>query len=424
MATFNVAAALGKTAKSQDYGFLVDQLDILESQLKGQDGVLSSSDYQVLKGAAQKLYAHPGLTPAQRSNIEVKVASYDSSAKTNEFKKSGDLATIERDLQNNNIDNSTINGSNPVNFMKAKELSLLANLRQIENSIARLDNAGEDSSAHYNKRNALMEDLNNLNQAIEDTTKYQAGSQPTSNLRAYIKTNSKGQIVNIDVLPYGSKSGYVDTNRVYGGLIIAGAPNNKLPNGNVAFKLGNENLVASGSASFDPATGTFTNNNVLKPEAEGGVSNMGTATTYKSFADSGVTTQKTAYPNQYFKPTDSKFIYKMNADGNFTKYASTTPQNLGITENDLMPVSNDFESSNIVPYVKDTVMNGPELNLPTPPAGAPAPTASTTPPASTQQTGGTSRTKSATERSPQTSQGIVGKALDAAKGFFGKLFGQ
>jgi hypothetical protein len=387
--------------------------------------VLSSSDYGVLKSNAQKLYAHPGLTPAQRSNIEVKIASYDASAKTNEFKKSGDLSTIDRDLQNNNIDNSTINGDNPTAFMKAKELSLLANLRQVENSISRLDNAGEDSSAHWNKRNALLEDLNNLNQAIEDTTNYQAGSQPTSNLRAYIKTNSKGQIVNIDVLPYGSKSGYVDTNRVYGGLIISGMPNNKLPNGNVAFKLGNENLVASGSTSFDSATGTFSNNNILKPEAEGGITNMGNATSYKSFTDLGVTTQKSSYPDQYFKPTGSKFIYKMNADGNFTKYASTTPQNLGITENDLMPVSSDFESNNIVPYVKDTVMNGPELNVPTPATGtqipAPAPTST---PAAPALEAGTSRTKSPTERSPQTVGGIAGKAWNAAKGFLGSLFGQ
>ena len=125
------------------------------------------------------------------------------------------------------------------------------------------------------------------------------------------------------------------------------------------------------------------------------------------------------------------FLYQRQDDGSYKKYINSDKEKLGITDNDIIKVPRSYESG-IMNNVVETIDGSVPTQAPVPDASmvGPMPQATTTPqraatttppqaqPAGRSQTGG-----APTERSPQTSQGIVGKAIGVAKGFFSNLFG-
>src|SRR5436309_649399 len=95
-----------------DFGFLVDQLDIKRNQLES-DGKLSPGDYDLLTKQAQTIYAHPGLSPAQRSNVLVKISQYTQEKKVTAQKDSNDIKRLNNNLQDDHLKNAMLFGNNP-----------------------------------------------------------------------------------------------------------------------------------------------------------------------------------------------------------------------------------------------------------------------------------------------------------------------
>ena len=200
MANFDVSFLNPKLrgTSSQDYGFLVDQLDIKRNQLEA-DGKLSPGDYKLLTAEAQKIYAHPGLTPAQRSNIEVKISSYQSDSNKNLSKDANNISRINREIKDDMSKIGLRFSNQPTKFLEAQAAAYNAKIDSLSESINQLEAAGDDATEHYNELTTTLDDYNNTLQALDDVTNYKGGSAPTSNYAAYVVTNSKGEVVDLKV---------------------------------------------------------------------------------------------------------------------------------------------------------------------------------------------------------------------------------
>ena len=430
MANFDVSFLNKKTKKSSggDYGFLIDQLAIKENQLSS-DGKLSPGDYNLLTDEAQKLYAHPGLTPEQRSNVAVKISSYKSDKNKNSLKDSENLTRLDNATKDDNLTSSMILASKPEAFIKANVDSTRAKLNSLSDSINSLNASGDDASAHMLKYQETLNTYNDLLQAEDDIKKYTASptGAPASSFAAYVNTNSKGEVTGIQIDKAGAKTGYAETNGLYGGLPIYG--NAKIFNGKQTFKLGDQSFSATNILVPDPQNpGSFKNNKLVSESSQTSVGGGMTRATAGSYVDvsSDTIRSQTVVPLDSYVKGDKGFIYQAKADGTYKKIVNSSPEKLGIDPSEIPSIPKDYESRLIIPRVSETI----DANIP-PPTPIPStidqnigtPTTTTTPPTGTSAPIGTSRTPSPTDRAPQSSKGIAGRALDSAKSFLGGLFG-
>lgn len=426
MSVFNVSFANKKTQSSgQDYGILVDQLDILESTLAA-DGKLSPGDYTLLTQKAQQLYGHPGLSPAQRSNIEVKIASYKSSGSKSGLKDAQDITQLNNEVKDDQRKASIMAGNNPAVFLKSQAAIQNARVRQLADAVNSLDVSGQDSSAHMNEYNDALSSYQDTLKALDYVEKHVAGSAPTSDYAAYITTNSDGEIVGVNVSREGSQSGYLETNGLYGGLKIYGKLNHK-ENGKNIFLLGNQKY--SGTDVVVPGPdGTMKTSTLVNESMQKGKPGIFT-TAVAGYADMNpqdVKTQSTIRAGGYAEGSNG-FIYQKGSDGKYTKYVNATPDNLNISPNQIIKLPTSMERS-IIPQVATTTdMAHIQPTLPVPPTMTPT-TAPTTPAASTS-TAPMSRLPAGspppqpTSRSPQSSQGLAQRVMGGAKSFLAGLFG-
>lgn len=432
MANFDVSFLNPKLRKSSssDYGFLVDQLDIKQSQLES-DGKLSPGDYDLLAGMAEKIYSHPGLSPSQRSNIEVKIANYKQKKSTDSLKDANDISRINREIGDDMSKIGLRFANDPEKFLTAKAATLNAKIDSLSESINQLESAGDDTSNHINELNSTLSEYNDTLQALDDVKGSVGASAPKSDYAAYVTTNSKGEIVDLKIDRIGGQSGYNETNGLYGGLQVYGKVNRKDASGNKIFQLGNQ---------------TFTASDVVIPNADGSMKpSVLISSDKQKSSKGGITISQSGYTPvdlTQVRPQSSireggwvegekGFLYQRQGDGSYRKYVNSDKTKLGITDNDILRVPRSFEQS-IIKNVTETVDGSATPEAPVPmtmfsqPAG-PAPVAgmtTTTEPTksqgkSTPNTGG-----APTERAPQSSQGIAQKAIGAAKGFLGRLFGQ
>lgn len=431
MANFDVSFLNPKLrgTSSQDYGFLVDQLDIKRNQLEA-DGKLSPGDYKLLTAEAQKIYAHPGLTPAQRSNIEVKISSYQSDSNKNLSKDANNISRINREIKDDMSKIGLRFSNQPTKFLEAQAAAYNAKIDSLSESINQLEAAGDDATEHYNELTTTLDDYNNTLQALDDVTNYKGGSAPTSNYAAYVVTNSKGEVVDLKVDRVGAQGGYVETNGVYGGLPLYGKVNRKEFGKNV-FTLGSQTFSAKDTVIPGP-DGTLKPSTLIstaqQKNAKGGFS---IAQSGYSPVDLASVKPQSAIRSGGWIEGEKGFLYQRQDDGSYKKYINSDKEKLGITDNDIIKVPRSYESG-IMNNVVETIDGSVPTQAPVPDASmvGPMPQATTTPqraatttppqaqPAGRSQTGG-----APTERSPQTSQGIVGKAIGVAKGFFSNLFG-
>lgn len=432
MSVFNVSFANKKTQSSgQDYGILVDQLDILESTLAA-DGKLSPGDYTLLTQKAQQLYGHPGLSPAQRSNIEVKIASYKSSGSKSGLKDSQDISQLNNEIQDDERKASMLRGNNPVKFLEAQSAIQSAKVRQLADAINSLDQSGSDSSAHVNEYNDALTAYQDTLQALEYVQGHQPGAAPSSDYAAYITTNSDGEIVGVKIGREGSQSGYLETNGLYGGLKIYGKLNRK-ENGKNVFVLGNQRY--SGTDVVIPGPdGSMKTSTLVNESMQKGKPGMFTSAVAgytegvvvdPTTGQSNVRTQS-AIRNGGYAQGSKGFIYKKNEDGTYTKYVNATPEKLQISDNQIIKLPNSMEQS-ILGSVTSTIDSAmPAPTLPVPPTMTPttmnAPVAPTTTPGMSRAPAG-SPSPQPTSRSPQSSQGLASRVMGGAKSFLAGLFG-
>ena len=424
MAVFDVSFANKKTKSSgQDYGILVDQLDILESTLSA-DGKLSPGDYTLLTQKAQQLYGHPGLSPAQRSNIEVKIASYKSSGSKSGLKDAQDISQLNNEVQDDGRKASMLFGNNPTKFLETQSAIQSAKVRQLADAINSLEQSGSDASAHVNEYNDALTTYQDTLQALEYVQTHQAGAAPTSDYAAYITTNNDGEIVGVKIGREGSQTGFLETNGLYGGLKIYGKLNHK-ENGKNVFMLGNQRY--SGTDVVIPGPdGSMKTSTLVNESMQKGKPGMFTSAV-AGYSDMNPETTRTqsAIRNGGYAQGSKGFIYKKNEDGSYTKYVNASPEKLQISDNQIIKLPNSMEQS-ILGSVTSTIDSAmPAPTLPVPPTLTPATTTapvSTTSPGMSRAPAG-SPPPQPTSRSPQSSQGLASRVMGGAKSFLAGLFG-
>lgn len=432
MAVFNVSFANTKTRKtSQDYGVLVDQLDILENSLSA-DGKLSPGDYKLLMSKAQELYAHPGLTPQQRSNIEVKVSSYKSASTKAQLKESQDISQLNNEAQDDQRKASMLFGNNPQKFLQAQAAIQQAKVAQLAEAINTLDNSGQDSSPHTLEYNEAVNSLQDTLQALEVVESRVAGAGPSSDYVAFVTTNNDGEIVDVKVGREGSKNGYLETNGLYGGLKIYGQLNRK-ENGKNVFLLGNQRYSAADVVIPGP-DGSLKASTLINEAGQKGKQGVFTTAVggYTDMDTANTRTQTTIRTGGYAQGSKG-FIYQKNPDGSYTKFVNATPESLKIQPNNIINLPNSMEQS-----LLDGVTNTIDSSIPVSPTTAPtiplpqnflqqssaapaSPSVGSVPQQTRLPAG--SPAPRPTESSPATTGNIFQRTVKSARGFLGGLFG-
>ena len=428
MPAFDFSGIGLKPKSSPDYGFLVDQLDIKRNQLES-DGKLSPGDYDLLIKQARQIYSNPALSPAQRSNVLVKISQYDQEKKTSTQKDLGDIGKLNNEVQDDMRKNVMLFGNNPSTLLQANADALRMKIDRLSQTIDSLNYAGADASNHINEYNDTLSQYSDALQAIDDVKNFKAGSKPASNYVAYVTTNSKGEITDVSVGKTGSKTGYAETNGLYGGLQIYGKVNRKEFGKNV-FVMGNDTFSGSDLTIQDPTTpGAFRSAPLLAQGTSQG-KNFGVIPDQFKEVDLSQTRTQTAIPAGSFAQGANGFLYERLPNGQYKKYVNTTAQKLGVPDTNIIKIPRTMEQY-ITPSVTETIDGSKPFNppisagsvgpLPSATSSIPQTPAGAQPQAPTP--GGTSRTPSPTTRAPQDAQGIGTKALNFGKGVLNYLFG-
>jgi len=432
MAHFSVAAAFGKQT-SQDYGFLVDQLDIYKNQLAS-DGKLTPGDYQLLIKEAQKAAGYSGLTPAQRSNIDVKISDYKSEIGKMQTQDYSDLSYLDRQIQDteSEILNSSFvdeNGnekptvSSPAEFVNKQAAKITAKMSALSEKIDEYDSQGMDSSAMRNELVNSTKEWQDLTDALGEVENYKEGN-PTGNYEIGAVFNKRGEIVDFKIARAGSLTGYTDTNALYGGLVIKakGYGKDGVMIGNSSFKPV-DNIVTGPNGPMKSTT-LINESKILGNKA------YSKAVSGYVPIDPETLRPQGAIPQGAFVDAGNNTYIQNVGNGKYKKFANYGEEDLinkfGITGGDIARMPQSFIKS-ITPNIVETddKLTPPSITLPMSPVNTQTQVSPTSTPTSTPALeGGTSRTPSPVVRSPQTSQSIAGRAWDAAKGFLGNLFGK
>ena len=414
-----------KKGSSQDYGFLVDQLEIKESSLSS-DGKLSPGDYQLLASEAQKLYAHPGLSPAQRSNIEVKIASYKSKSKSTGLKDTNDISRLNREVDDDVSKIGLRFSNSPEKFLQAQATLLVGKIERLSESVDQLQSAGDDASQHQNELNAALSEYQNTLQALDDVENYKTGS-PTSNYAAYVTTNAKGEVVNLKIDRIGAASGYTETNGVYGGLPMYGKINRKEYGKNV-FILGNQTYSASDVVVPGP-DGSMKSSVLIESSMQ--KKGKGFSISESGYVDVDLNNVKSqsAVRSGGWVEGDKGFLYQRKEDGTYKKYVNAKKEDLQIGDGDIIKLPRSMLDG-IEKSATETIDWSAQPTVPTPAAMAAPNTEGATAqalPSGDQQTipQGTGRPNTGgapTERAPQDAKNIAGKALKVGGGVLRRIF--
>lgn len=411
------------------YNVLVDQLSILEKSLEF-DGKLSPGDYNHLISEGRKLMAAPNLTSDQRSNIAVKIAGYQKNKSTDGIKDTENIDILNREVQDSMRQNVQLLADKPQVLLQANADALKAKIGRLTDAVNRADAAGDTDSATKSlmEYNSTVSDLHDTLQALSDSQNYKAGSgQPGSDYVAYVITNNKGDISDVQFGRVG-KSGYVQTNGLYGGMQVYGKVNAK-ENGKNVFMMGGQRFSAPDSVLPGP-DGTFTSKPLVAESSQKGGKGFKytSGTPYVDFAPETLKAQNTIDPGGWAQGGNGS-LYQRQQDGSYKKYVNvkdTQFETLGITPNNLLKIPNVLEQG-IVSGVRETIDAAGGIAMPPAMSTGPTPTASPSvapTPVLSPEAGGTARTPAPTDRSPQSTQGYAQRAIKAAGGFLGKIFGR
>lgn len=429
MAVFNASFANPSTKKptSTDYGFLVDGLSIRESQLAS-DGKLSPGDYQILRDEAQKIYGHPGLTPDQRSNIEVKMASYAKSGSVTALDDGQNLTRLNNEYKDTLSTLTQLFGNDPEKFLNGKQSLIAAKIEQLTNSINQRSRAGDDASSHINELNAALEDYSDITDALKQSETAADGAVKTDYV-AYVTTNARGEIVDMDVGRFGSKSGYIPTNGTYGGFQLYGKTNRN-ENGKNVFQLGQTRFV-EGTDLVTSADGISQQKKLFAEGTSGVTRGYGTNTAYIKIEPTTVSTQSSV-PSGGFVEGKSGTFYQRRDDGTYTKFVNYTKDDLksqfSADDGSFIRLP-DSNLDGIIGNSRETVDKASAQVLPQANAGSAFPSSSDgiphtpAPQSVLDQARGRPSTGSPTQNSPTGILDYAQRAASSAQGFLQGIFG-
>lgn len=427
MGSYNFIGIPGASSgSSQQYNYLSSQIDIKENQLSS-DGKLSPGDYDLLIKMARSAYSTAGLSPDQRSQIAVKISGYQKNKSTGVISDNSNISNLNDEVKNDLAKATMLRGNDPTGFLQAKSDLLSAKLGQLKDSIDTADTAGSDSSSLVNEFSATLSDYNDVSNALQDVKTYQASptGQPSSDFAAYLTTNSKGEITDVQVGRQGSITGYSQIKALYGGLPIFGKVNSDL-NNTKTFKLGNK--IYTAPSIYMDETGAQTSPPLIdKTQQESLGNNFTKALRSAPYTDLDPNTTKPQGfipDNGWAQGNTSSTFYQNNGGGKYTKYINADQKKLNIPDGGFIKIPKEMEDS-IVPSVGTTTDLSAPMVIPSTPAAAPTTTSSTPPtPAAPSPTGAVSRTQAPVDRSPK---GILQYGVEAAQkagSFLGSLFGK
>lgn len=425
MVGFNLSVLNPKLRKSsgKDYGFLVDQLSISEKRLAG-DGKLTKGDYRLLQDKAAEIRAFPGLNAKQRSTIDVKMADYDSRSRVQTIKEAGDIKRINRDLDEDNRTGLNRLASRPDLLIMARKDAVLAKMNRLDDVIEQLETAGDDSTVHMQEYTDAINEYTDLSNTITEMGEYSEG-EPKSGSVFYLTTNDDGEITDVKVGRVGSKTGYIETNGVYGGLKVYGKVNRK-EGGNNVFVLGGTRFSGADITTPDPSNPLGFKNNPLLSEktvqTSGGIT-RGQKGTFDVIDPVSVRVQSKIPEGNYAEGADG-FLYQNIGSGQYRKYTNADREKLGIRDNQVIQIPRVYEED-IGRNVVETI-DGSQPFIPQAPAtpmiSEPQQIGPQRPTATAGR--GRARTGGPTATSPATQGNIFQKTARAAGSFLGNLFGR
>lgn len=421
MATFNVSflnPSLRKKTGSTGVGILSDQLTILQSELS-KDGYLSSGDYDLLITKAQEIRNSGSLTADQMSNFDVKIANFQALKSIASLEKDESIDILKRTMQDEQYTNVLIFGNSPEQYLQTKQDSLLSYINELSETIERRTSSLQDTTEHQNELNNALSQYRSLADMQNAFSSRQENS-PINGYVAYVETNSRGEIIDIDFDKYGSKGGYVETNGMIDGFQVYGKVNSKR-NGYNQFYLGNNTFSGVDMIRPDPTNpNTFQTSMMIDQNSQKNLGGTGFVTAAPSWLNiSGQELSTQSYmPNDSWAKGANGTVYYRRKDGGYTKYLNVKDgvSMSGIPESGFLRLPSAFESSLMQnvdetfdaampmtpdegllysPIPQDMIQPGPQAQSAVGPMSRYAPA-----PQDNQTQQSISRTKQPTDRSP------------------------
>lgn len=425
-----------KSGGGSGINILTDQLTILENQLKA-DGILTSGDYDLLMESAQKIMNTGGLTKSQKSDIQVKISTYESNKKVASLQRSEDIPAILRSIQNEGSEDVMTAGNDPQKFLQGRIASIQSALTGIQDIMERRVNAGDDVSQFMNEYNSLLQDYQNKSLALQASQTWQDGNtDPIPGYAAFVKTNNRGEIIDVDYAPSGSKSGYSETTAMINGFQVFGSPNVK-SNGESKFILGSD-IYSGVDYAIDPNTGMAKAGKLYAQSQQSGSSMFKKGTEgFINYDPTKIATQGAVLRGDWAKTTDGTVYYRRE-DGGYDKHINAAsdmpgrpPLDSMLTIPSIMRKSLDMYSDNTIddsaPISPDGVSGpygpfnpGSSMSAASTPAIARGPMSTEAPgfsgsqistPQMSQAPMGTPKTNKPVERAPQSAQGIANRTM-------------
>lgn len=349
MPVLNVAFLNPNAAKKgggSGVGILTDQLTILENQL-AKDGNLTAGDYNLLIEKARSIQNMPGLTNDQRSNLSVKVSTYEREQSVANLNRAGDIERMNRTAQDESAQDVMMVGNNPAEFLNGRVASLQAKLNDLQEQIQFKGEAGDDTTPYDNEYRSALTEYQDAVDARDQASKYTDNGAPIPGYAAYVKTNQRGEIIDVSYERYGNKSGYVETSGMINGFQVYGKVNYK-SNGRQFFTLGNELFAGSDALLPDPENPGSFKADRLTPTSQqtgGGGVKFGPSS-FKNFQPAEIPIQSYVPRNSWAKSADGTTSYFRREDGGYTKHLNMNRSMEGRPDpNDMLTLPKNFESS-------------------------------------------------------------------------------
>ena len=435
MAVFGLATSFNKKSASQDsYGFIVDQLDILEKTLEADDGFLAMGDYDILLEQAGRILADSRLSTKQRSSLSVKMAGYKKGKDLAQIKISGSVESINKEYKDDMQTAVQMAGNNIPLFLQAKESFLRNKLTSLNETVERisenqsLEEARVNASPYMQEILNVEDDLDSVVSAMSVIENPEAGGG--EGLGVYLTTNERGELMDVDVDRAESKSGFAKTSDTANGIVIYG---------NTQAGPGNKKIIKIGNNSFVQPNidmSFFGETPVYGRQTGMGIQTGGQAGTIDL---STIPIKRATRTGEWAGSISSSTLYRQEPDGTYTKYSGGAAeskrkelQSLGVgflpvnslRERDISRLSTRTIAGEMTPLPEGFF--GGSSQAPSPQlAPLMMQSQQTSPQAAAPQTtslAGVKRTAGPTTQAPQKAQGIAQRTLESAKGLFSGFF--
>lgn len=446
MAVFNVSflnPSLRKASGGTGVGILADQLTILQNEL-GKDGYLSPGDYDILIKKAREIQTTGSLTAAQRSDYDVKISNFERAKEVAKLEKASDIESMNRTAKSEAAEDVMMVGNNPAEFLRGRVASAQAKLNDLTEIIERRTNSGQDSTEYMNEYQSALSDYNEKLSALGSMEGFD-GKNPVLGYVAYVTTNEKGEIIDVDYGRHGSKTGYAETNSMIDGFQVYGKVNFKREGRNY-FVLGDKMFSAPDMMIPDPETpGSFKPNKLVANVTQRGPLTVGESG-YINIPGSEVKIQSYIPNNSWAKGVNGT-VYKRRDDGGYSRYINinqtlpdmppidsmlTLPQayeqslmrNVDETIDVSAPITPDAGMSMAAPLEQSTQNMSPNPFTANPYTQIPQPNMSTaqSTPATKIRTGATKTPQQPTENKPATFGSTIQRTVKSGVDFVKNLF--